>query len=59
MGMPASSTQKTLAMSDGAPPPYSMVLPNGASVSDAILNAWRPRGIPTMVMQNRHPTPNQ
>ena len=38
---------------------YTTRAPKGSNESFAILNAWRPSGMPMMVMQNKHPARNQ
>ena len=53
--MPTNTTQMMLASSEPTPPPYTTDLPNGVRVRPAILNAWMPSGMPTMVMHSTMP----
>lgn len=54
-GIPLKISQKTLAMTDTLPPPYSISFPNGKNVSDASLKHCLPIGMPMIVMLHRIP----
>lgn len=54
-GIPLKISQKTLAMTDTLPPPYSISFPNGKNVNDASLKHCLPIGMPMIVMLHRSP----
>ena len=53
---PTSTTQKMFISVESKLRSYTTVLPNGVSVSSAILNAWTPNGMPMIVMHSSKPT---
>lgn len=54
-GIPLKINQKTLAITETLPPPYSISFPNGKKVSDASLKHCLPIGMPMIVMLHRIP----
>ena len=56
---PLSRNQITFTINETAPPPYSILLPNGQKDKPANLKHCRPYGMPTMVMHHNAPDNTQ
>lgn len=58
IGIPKNMIHITFANTDGTPPPYSILFPNGANAIFANLKHCLPYGIPTILIHHNTPEKN-